>query len=148
MPLLEQLDADYKSAMKSGNRIRIDTIRMVKAAIQKTAIEKRKDRLDDAEIIPVLSQQAKQRHETIESAKHSNRQDVITQASEELAVLQSYLPKQLSSEEILRLIDEAIQSVGTNQGQIMKYVMAKAAGATDGNVVSQLVVQRIKPGPS
>ena len=147
MPTLrERLETDYKTAMKAGDRIRIDTLRLVKAAIQKTAIEKRNEALDDAEIIPILAQQAKQRHETIDSAKKSNRQDVLTQASAELAIVQSYLPKQLSPEDLRPLIDEALKTVGPNQGQIMKFVMGKAAGAADGKIVSQLVVERLKSG--
>lgn len=145
MPTLtERFEADYKTAMKAGERIRIDTLRLVKAALQRVAIEKRKDTLDDAEVLQVLSQQAKQRQETIESAKQSNRQDVLAQATEELKFLKSYLPEPLSEDALRRLIDEAIQAVGTNQGQIMKYVMGKAAGIADGKAVSQLVAERLK----
>ena len=142
--LSERLDADYKTAMKAGQRVRIDTIRMVKAAMQRTAIDKRKDALDDAETIQVISQQVKQRRETIDSAKQTNRQDVLTQATEELGLLTAYLPQQLSPEAVKQLVEEAVAAVGTNQGQIMKYVMGKAAGAADGKMVSQLVGERLK----
>ena len=141
--LLERLDDDYKTAMKAGDRVRIDTLRLIKASIQRAAIDKRKDRLDDPEIIQVLSQQAKQRRETIESAKQSNRQDILTQTEQELALLNSYLPQQLSEETLRQLIDEAIASVGRTQGPIMKHVMAKASGAADGKVVSRLVAERL-----
>jgi uncharacterized protein YqeY len=144
--LLERLEADYKTAIKAGERIRVDTLRLVKAGIQHLAIEKRKNALDESEIIQVLTQQAKQRRETIEAAKQSNRQDVLSQASQELAILSSYLPQPLSPQALGQLIDEAIQAVGANQGQIMKYVMSKAAGAADGKTVSQLVSERLKQG--
>ena len=147
MPTLtERIETDYKTAMKAGDRLRIDTLRMMKAAIQKVAIDKRKDALDDAEVTPVLAQQAKQRNETIESAKKSNRQDIADQAAKELALVQAYLPKQLSADELRKLIDEAMATAGGNQGMIMKHVMAKAAGAADGKVVSQLVAERLKAG--
>jgi len=110
------------------------------------SIEKRKDTLDDAEIIQVLNQQAKQRRETLEAAKKGGRQDVLDQAAQELAILNSYLPQQLSAEALKQLIDEAIQAVGANQGQIMKFVMQKAAGAADGKLVSQLVAERLNQG--
>ena len=145
--LAERLESDYKVAMKAGDRRRIDTIRLVKAGMQRAAIEKRKDALDDQEIIQVLTQQAKQRRETIESVKQTNRQDVLTQTTEELAILASYLPQQLPQEALTQLIEEAIASVGANQGQIMKYVMGKTAGSADGKIVSQLVGERLKKGP-
>lgn len=144
--LTERIEADYKTAFKAGQRLRVDTLRLIKAAIQGVSIEKRKDTLDDAEIIRVLNQQAKQRRETLEAAKKGGRQDVAAQAEEELAILNAYLPQQLSPEALKQLIDEAVQSVGANQGQIMKYVMQKAAGAADGKLVSQLVAERLKQG--
>ena len=145
MPTLtERFDEDYKTALKAGDKLRVDTIRLIKAGIQRTAIDKRKDRLDDSEVIQVLSQQAKQRRETIESVKATNRQDVLAQATAELAILTAYLPQQLSPEAIKQLVDEAITTVGPNQGAIMKYVMGKAAGTADGKVVSQLVAERLK----
>ena len=144
--LTERLETDYKTAMKAGDRRRVDTFRLVKAAIQRVAIEKRKDALDDPEVIQVVAQQAKLRRETMEAAKQGNRQDILTQATEELAILTAYLPQQLSPEVLRQLIDEAVQAVGVNQGQIMKYVMSKAAGAADGKTVSQLVGERLKSG--
>ena len=144
MTLTERLEADYKTAMKAGERLRIDTLRLIKASIQRVAIDKRKPSLDDAEVIQVVAQQAKQRRETIDSAKHTNRQDVVAQSTEELAILNTYLPQQLSADAITQLIDEAVKAVGPQQGPIMKYVMAKAAGAADGKLVSQLVGERLK----
>lgn len=142
--LLERLEADYKVALKAGERVRVDTLRLIKAGVQRVAIEKRKDVLDDQEVMQVLIQQAKQRRETIESVKQTSRQDVFTQTTQELAILNSYLPQQLSQEAVKQLIEEAIKTVGPNQGQIMKYVMGKAAGASDGKLVSQLVSERLK----
>ena len=145
MPTLsERLEADYKAAMKAGQRVRIDTVRMVKAAMQRAAIDKRKDALDDAEVLHIIGQQVKQRRETIESAKQTSRQDVLTQATEELELLMAYLPQQLAPEAVKQLIEEAVASVGTNQGQVMNYVMGKAAGAADGKMVSHLVGERLK----
>ena len=146
--LTEQLETDYKTALKAKEQRRVDTIRLVKAAIQRVAIDKRKDALDDQEILQVLAQQVKQRRETVEAAKQTNRSDVLTQAVEELAILNAYLPPQLSEETLATLIDEAIQAVGENHGQIMKHVMAKAAGAADGAVVSRLVRDRLSPRPA
>ena len=144
MPTLtERINEDYKVAFKAGERLRIDTLRLIKAGIQRVAMDKRKDTLDDQEVIQVLSQQAKQRKETIESAKKAGREDILTQTTQELSLLNNYLPQQLSEEALRKLIDEAITSVGKTQGLIMKEVMAKAAGAADGKVVSRLVAEKL-----
>lgn len=142
--LTERIEEDYKTALKAGQRLRVDTLRLIKAGIQRVAIEKRKDRLDDPDVVQVLAQQAKQRKETMDAAKQTGRQDVLDQATQELAIVNAYLPQQLSPEAIASLIDEAIKAVGPNQGPIMKYVMGKAAGSADGKIVSQLVGERLK----
>ncbi|MBI4322716.1 MAG: GatB/YqeY domain-containing protein [Candidatus Omnitrophica bacterium] len=142
--LLERLEGDYKTALKAREQRRVDTLRLIKAAIQRLAIDKRKDALDEQEILQILSQQAKQRRETIEAAKQGNRQDVLTAASAELEMINAYLPKPLSVDDLKRLVEEALASVGPNQGPIMKYVMGKATGTADGKLVSQLVNERLK----
>ena len=144
--LTERLDADYITAMKARDQLRIETLRMIKAAAQKLAMDKRKDRLDDAEMVQILGQQAKQRKETLDAAKQGGRPEIAAQAEQELALINGYLPQQLSADAVTQLINDAIQSVGTNQGQIMKFVMGKAAGAVDGKLVSQLVAERLKQG--
>lgn len=142
--LTERIEQDYKTAFKAGEKLRVDTLRLIKAGIQRVAMDKRKETLDDAEVQQVLAQQAKQRRETLESAKSSGRQDILDQTTQELAILTGYLPQQLSTAALAALVDEAIASAGPNQGQVMKYVMAKAAGAADGKAVSQLVAERLK----
>ena len=146
--LSERIESDYKTALKAGNRLRVDTLRLIKAGMQRVAIEKRKDALDDKEVTQVISQQAKQRRETIEAAKQGNRQDVLTQATEVLTLLTSYLPQQLSEDALKKLVEEAMAEVGPNQGSIMKYVMGKAGSAADGKTVSQLVSARLKSSTS
>lgn len=141
--LLERLESDYKTALKAREQHKVETLRLIKAAAQRMAIDKRKDTLDDQETIQILSQQAKQRRETMDAAKQGNRQDVLVQATAELEMINAYLPKPLSVDEVKRLIEEAIAIVGPNQGPIMKHVMAKAAGTADGKLVSQLVVERL-----
>ncbi len=142
--LSERIEADYKTAMKAGARLRIDTLRLLKAGLQRVAIDKRKDALDEKEIVQVISQQAKQRRETIESAKQASRQDVLAQATEELALLTAYLPEQLSEADLIELVEEGVAEAGPNQGAVMKYIMGKAGGGVDGKTVSQLVSARLK----
>lgn len=148
MPTLtERIEADYKVALKAGERRRVDTLRLLKAGMERLASEKRLPALGEADVLQVINQQAKQRRETIEAAKAGGRQDIVNQATEEFAIVTAYLPQPLSEETLKRLIDEAVQAVGPQQGQIMKYVMGKAAGAADGKVVSQLVAQRLSQAP-
>ena len=146
MTILERVEQDYKTAFKAGERLRIDTLRLIKAEAQKVAIDKRKDTLSDQDMVPVLSKQSKQRQETLASAKQAGRQDIVDQATAELAILGTYMPKQLSEAELGQLIDAAITESGGNQGLIMKAVMAKASGLADGKLVSQLVADRLKRG--
>ena len=144
--LQERMETDYKTAMKAGDRLRVDALRLIKAEIQKVAIEKRTEQVADPDVVPVLSRQAKQRQETIDAATKANRQDIVDQTLKELDILKAYLPQALSTETLKQLIDDAMKTAGTHQGQIMKLVMAKAAGAADGKVVSQLVAERLKLG--
>lgn len=141
--LTERIEDEYKTAMKAGDRLRVDALRLIKAGIQRVAIEKRQPQLDDLAVTQVISQQAKQRRETIESVKGTGRQDVLTQAEAELAILNAYLPQPLSEEALRKLVQEAVGAVGPAQGPIMKYVMSKAAGAADGKLVSRLVAERL-----
>lgn len=143
--IAERLDEDYKTAMKARDADRVSAIRMLKAAFQQMAIEKRKDRLEDAEATLVLIKQVKQINETIEAATKAGREDAISKAKAELEILKPYMPEPISEEKLLALVDEAIQTAGDNRGQIMKYVMSKAGAGADGKRVNQLVAQRLKP---
>ncbi len=150
MPTLhERIEANYadayKQSLKHGQRQReAGILRMVKAELQKVAIDKRTEKLADADVLPVLSKQAKQLQEALDAATKANRPELVAQAMEELDIVKTYLPQALSADAVKALIEDAIKTVGTNQGQIMKAVMAKAAGAADGKMVSQLVAERLK----
>ena len=142
--LRERIEAEYKTAFKSGERLKVDVLRLIKSDLQRVEIDKRAA-AEDQDVIHIISKQTKQRQETIEAARKGGRAEVVAQTEQELAILKAYLPKALSTEELAALIDEAVQAVGTNQGLIMKHVMGKAAGAADGKLVSQLVGARLKP---
>ncbi|MGH2668039.1 MAG: GatB/YqeY domain-containing protein, partial [bacterium] len=114
--MTERIEDDYKTAMKAGDRLRVDALRLIKAGIQRVAIEKRQPTLDDSAVTQVIAQQAKQRRETIESAKGTGRQDILTQAEAELALLNAYLPQPISEEALRKLVDEAVVAVGPTQG--------------------------------
>src|SRR3989338_669659 len=124
MPTLtERIESDYKMAFKAGERLKVDVLRMIKADLQRLAIDKRATELADQDVIQIVSKQTKQRQETIDAARKGGRADVAAQTEQELAILKTYLPAALSAQALSRLIEEAVQAVGSSQGQIMKYVM-------------------------
>lgn len=151
MSLTDRLSDDLKVAMKARDQLRMDAIRMVKAALQNKEIELKKD-LDEAEMSRVLLTLAKQRKEAAELYQKGKRDDLADKELKELAIIEAYLPKALSQEEIVQIIESAIQEAGPvtmkDMGKVMKAITAKLAGqAVDGKQLSDLVRARLKPAP-
>lgn len=146
MSIKNRIDEDLKAAMRAKDEIRLLTLRQVKTAIRLKEDERRSD-IDDEMIIKVLATLAKQRRESIDSFTQGGRAELADQERAELAVLEEYLPKQLSEEEVAALVDAAIAELGASSmkemGQVMKLVLAKAAGAADGKMVSALVKDKL-----
>lgn len=147
MPLEAQIDQDLKAAMKARDAVRLSTLRLLKAALRNLAIEKRQERLADADVLPMLGRQIKQRREAIEAYRQGGRADLAANEEAELAVLLQYEPPQLDDQELRTMIDGAVAAAGAagpaDQGKVMKLVMARAQGRADGKRVSQLVVERL-----
>ncbi|GMT46541.1 MAG: aspartyl-tRNA amidotransferase subunit B [bacterium] len=141
MSILERIDSDLKVAMKSSEKIRVSTLRMVKASLKNLEIEK--GELSDDDLIGVLSTQAKQRRESISEFEKGGRQDLADQEREELAVILGYLPEQLSEEELAGIILETIRETGASSlkdmGRLMKSLMPRVKGRADGKLVSRKV---------
>ncbi len=142
MGLKERLKADMKEAMKAKDKIKLSTIRMINSLIKNAEIEKRGE-LTDEEIIQLLMKYAKQRKESIEMYEKGGRQDLVEKEKAELAVVESYLPKQMSEEEIREIVKQTIEEVGASSvkdmGKVMKAVMPKVKGRADGSVVNRIV---------
>jgi uncharacterized protein YqeY len=142
MSLLEKIDGDLKSAMKASDSLKVSVLRMAKAAIKNREIDTRKE-LSDDDIIPVLSTLAKQRRESIDQFSKGGRQDLVDKETLELAVLQSYLPEQMTPEELDRIVLEAIKESSAagskDMGKVMRLVIPRTKGAADGKLVSQRV---------
>jgi uncharacterized protein YqeY len=142
MSLLKRLDEDLKAAMKSSAAIKLSALRMAKAAIKNQQIEKGRE-LSDEEIVVVLSTMAKQRRESIDQFSKGGRKDLAEKEQEELSVLQSYMPAQLSPDEIEKLIVQAIQESSArseaDMGKVMKLLMPKVKGVADGKWVNTRV---------
>jgi len=142
MPLLQKLDDDLKAAMKASEGLKISVLRMAKAALKYRQIEKG-EALSGEDILSVLSSLSKQRRESIEQFSKGGREDLAEKERQELSILQSYLPQQLTPEEIDRIIVEAIRESAAagikDMGKVMRLAIPRMKGAADGKVVSQRV---------
>ena len=141
--MIERLSDDLKLAMKARDQLRMDAIRMVKAALQNKEIELKKA-LDEAEMSRVLLTLVKQRKESVEQYQKGKRDDLADKELKEIAIIEAYLPKALSQEEIVKIVEDAVREAGPvtmkDMGKIMKAVTAKLAGqAVDGKQLSDLV---------
>lgn len=143
MSLRDRLTEDLKLAMKSRDQLRMDVIRMIKAAILNKEVELKKD-LDDAEMSRIMATLIKQRRESVEQFEKAQRVELAEKERKEITIIETYLPKALSSEELERIIASALADTGgrslKDMGAVMKAVMARLAGqAVDGKQISDLV---------
>ncbi|HTW38097.1 MAG TPA: GatB/YqeY domain-containing protein [Steroidobacteraceae bacterium] len=146
MTLRDRITEDMKSALRSGERERLSTIRMILAAIKQREVDERVT-LDDTQVLAVLEKMVKQRRESITQFESGGRADLVAKESAELSVVQSYLPAQLSTAEVTALIEEAIRSTGASSmkdmGKVMAAVKLKAQGRTDMGALSARIKERL-----
>lgn len=142
MGLYQDIENQLKEAMKSKSEARLMALRNMKAALKYKAIDLKRD-LNDEEVTQVLSTLAKQRKESIESFLKGGRQDLVQKEEAELKVLEEFLPKQFSAEELDKIIRETIAETSAaspqDMGKVMKALKPKTAGRADGAAVSQRV---------
>ena len=149
MTLFERIDADLKDAMRAKDAMRLGVLRMLKSALKYGAIEKSgaDAELNDADAVQVIRKQAKQRQDSIDSFEKGGRAELAEKEKAELAILNSYLPQQLSAEELAKVVSEAIAEVGATSkaqmGAVMKALQAKVAGRADGKSLSQEVQKQL-----
>ncbi len=144
MSLKEQLTADMKEAMKAkeAGKQRLSVIRLVRGAVRQLEIDGKKE-LGDEDVLGVISKEVKQRRDSIEDFKKGGRDDLVSEAEAEIAILLEYLPKQLSEDEVRALVKEAIAATGASSpkdmGRLMKELMPKVKGRADGKMVNEIV---------
>jgi len=149
MSLQQQIDNDLKEAMKAKHAERLGVLRMLKAALKNVAIEKGGAAavLDDAESTAVIRKQVKQRQDSIESFTKGDRPELAAKEQAEMEILNTYLPKAMSAEDLATLVKEAIAEAGATSkaqmGAVMKIASAKAAGRTDGKALSMEVQRQL-----
>lgn len=147
MALKEQLLADLKASMKAKDTVKKSTVTMIRAAILQ--LEKdNKVELGDAEIQEIIAKQMKQRRDALDEFKKAERDDLIAQTEAEMRVIEAYLPKQLTQEEIEAIVDETIKETGAesakDMGKIMGALMPKVKGLADGKLVNQIVREKLQ----
>ena len=150
MSLKEQIGEDIKTAMKAKDKLRLQTVRGIKKAILEKEVELRpqgQDSLTPEQEIELLSQQAKQRRDSIEQFTNAGRDDLADKESQELAIIETYLPEQVSDEEVAKIIDELIASSGATTmkdlGKVMGPAMKQLKGKADGKKIQELVKSKL-----
>ncbi|MDD4320272.1 MAG: GatB/YqeY domain-containing protein [Acidaminococcaceae bacterium] len=149
MSIKDLLNADMKQAMKDreAGKLALGVIRMARSNIRKIEIDDKKD-LSDDEVLVVLMKEVKMRQDSIEEFKKAGRMELVEQNEKEIAVLQKYLPQQLSDEELKLLVQEAANECGAtslkDMGKIMPVVMGKTKGRADGKRINLLVREILK----
>ncbi|TCT27022.1 hypothetical protein EDD68_101388 [Melghiribacillus thermohalophilus] len=147
MALLERLNQDMKQALKNKEKERLGVIRMVKASLQNEAIKLGKDQLSEDEELTVLSRELKQRKESLQEFKRAGRDDLVDNVQAEINVLETYMPEQLSDEELESIVLETIEETGAQSkqemGKVMGAIMPKVKGKADGSKVNQMVLKHL-----
>lgn len=142
----EHIQRDLQHAMKTRDKVRVSTLRLLRAALHNREIAKG-GALEETEVLEVIRLATKQRRETIQFACTHGREDIARQEESELAILEAYLPQPLSPEEIRQHIDAVVQELGATSpkdvGRVMKVVMPALQGRADGNTVNRLVRERL-----
>lgn len=134
------------SAMKNRDKETLNVVRMLKAAVQNEQIELGHD-LNSNEEIAVMAREYKQRKESLEEFEKAGREDLINQAKNELSIVEKYMPKQLSKDEVTKIVKEVVDELNAssmkNFGQVMGSVMPKVQGKADGKLVNQVVKEQL-----
>jgi uncharacterized protein YqeY len=146
MSLKSQITEDMKSAMRAGEKDRLKVVRLILAAIKQVEIDKRTE-LDDAAVLAVLGKMVKQRRDSVEQFEKGGREDLARIERDEIAVLETYLPEQLSAADLNAMIDDVISATGAegirDMGKVMGQIKEKAAGRADMGAVSAAVKERL-----
>ncbi len=143
MTLKERLMEDYKEALKSRDEIRKNSINFARAAIKQVEVDTRKD-LQDEDIVPILAKQVKMRRDALGDFERGGRTDLVNAYKAEIEVLQSYLPAELSDEQIREIVQTTAAELGIeggrqNMGKLMGATMPKVKGVADGSVVKRII---------
>ncbi len=140
--LQKRMSSDLKQAMKSGDTVRRDTLRMLISSVKNAEIAKQAS-LDGSDILGVISRDVKRHQESIDAFKKGNRADLVAKEEAEMAILQGYLPKQMTHDEIVAAAREVMAEVGAkgpgDKGKVMQQLMPRLKGKADGKEINEVV---------
>ena len=143
----EELLKALKEAMKNKDEIKKDTITLLRSAILQVEKDNQKQ-LSEDEMLAIVSKEVKKRKESIADYEKANREDIVQKIKKEIEILSEYLPEQLSEEEIIKIVEEAINETGAtsprDMGKVMQAIRPKTNGKADGKVVSQIVREKLE----
>ncbi len=143
MEIRDQIMGDVKTAMRDKDSLKLNTLRFLQAAVKNREIEMRPNPITADEVLGVIKKLVKQRKESIEQYQAGGRQDLADQEAAELKVLEGYLPAQMGREQVEKIVNEVVATLGAktvkDMGPVMKEVQARTAGAADNKIVSELV---------
>jgi len=147
MSLEEKITEDYKQAMRDKNAVKVSVLSFLRSQLKYAMIEKKADKISDTDTIAVIKKQVKQRQDSIAQFGKGGRADLVEKETAELAILKSYLPEEMSDDELKKMITEAVKescaSGVKDMGKVMKAVLAKVAGKADSKKVSDLVKESL-----
>ena len=145
--LKQKLTDDLKQAIKGGDKLKRSVLRLVMSAIGNAEIAKQAA-LEDGDILGIIAKEVRQRQESVEAFKQGNRQDLVAQEEAELAVLNQYLPQQLTREEIIAEARQVIDEVGAqgpaDKGKVMPKLIARLKGKADGREINEVVTELLQ----
>ena len=145
--LKEKLNDDLRQAMRGGDKVRRSVIRLILAAVKNAEIA-RKGVLEDGDTLGIIAKEARQHHESIEAFRQGNRQDLVDKEEAELAILQEYLPQQMTRDEIVaeaRLIIDELGAQGPgDKGRVMPKLIAQLKGKADGREINAVVTELLQ----
>ncbi|MDQ5985380.1 MAG: putative protein YqeY [Syntrophus sp. SKADARSKE-3] len=146
MNYMEKIEKESIAAAKAKDKIRLSALRMMKTALHNKEIDLRRE-LTEAEFLQVVASMVKQRRDSIEQFEKGGRTDLVEKEQAELAVVQEFMPQQMSVEDIRQAIEKAVSELGAtgpkDMGKVMKALMPVVSGKADGKVVSELVKARL-----
>ena len=143
----EKISQALKGALKEGDKVKVSALRMLIAQIKNRKIADRKEELEDADIIGIMQKIVRMHKESIEQFKEGGREDLVSKETEEMSVIEKYLPEMMSEEELSGIIAEEVEASGASSmkdmGAVMSAVMARVKGRADGKTISSMVKQRL-----
>lgn len=144
MNLSERLNDDMKQAMKSQEKFKLQTIRMIRSSVKNQEIDLKRP-LEDAEVLDILSREIKQRKDSLQEFEKAGRDDLAKDVAAEIEIISVYLPQQLTEEEIKLIVQQTIQETGASSkadmGKVMSALLPKTKGRADGKLVNTFVQQ-------